>query len=294
MSAKTHWRVTPGDIAAMAAGMIALGAAWSLLDRARAATDPRRALVQAVRAEATAQDLVLVADESAEALGALAPLPSLWGVPPMDDLTGVRRVYGMGGTVGALGPLYARFGPGRALDAAGRAIAWDLAAQRVTRVTYDANLAFLDRVNARREGGGDEGPCPREGLQLHCKGPEWNHLRVEPHMFDGAPVICLYAHPHADGALVIVFEQVPASRALVGTLGIDDVAIFPEGTSVNAEVLFTPVEGAPVQRTLVAPNRRGVTPYRIELPEHPGTVVWRISSPNISSRQLCFTMRAVR
>lgn len=294
MSDEARWRVTPGDVAALAAAVIALSGAWTALDRVRARTDPRRALVSVVRAEATAKDLVIVADEGPEILRALAPLPAMWGVAPMDDLSGVRRVYGMGGTVGALGPLYARFGTGRALDPAGRAVAWDLAAQRVTRVTYDANVAFNDRVNARREGGGDAGECPREGAQLACKGPEWHRLRVEPHMFDGAPVTCLYAHPHADGTLVIVFEQVPASRALVGTVGIDDVAFFPEGTPVQAEVLFSPTQGEPVRRTLVAPNRKGVTPYRIELPEHPGTVVWRISSPNIASRQLCFTMRAVR
>ena len=293
MNEPSRWRVTPGDIVGLAAAVIALGLAWELLDAARAFTDPRRALVRVVRAEATAQDLVLVADESPEALDALAPLPSLWGVPPMDDLRGVRRVYALGGTVGALGPFYARFGEGRALEPGGRAVAWDLAAQRLRRVTYDANTAFLDRANARREGGADGGECPREGAQLHCNGAEWNHLRVEPHTFDGAVFPCVYAHPHADGNLVIVFEQVPTSRALVGTVGIDDVAIFPDGAPVIIALQFTPSVGAPVQRALVAPNRRGVTPYRVELPPSPGTAVWRISTPNISSRQLCFTMRAV-
>ena len=180
------------------------------------------------------------------------------------------------------------------MDPQGRALSWDLAAQSLSRVTYDANLAFLNRMAARREGGADAGDCPRDGLRMTCKGPEWNHLRVEPHAFDSALVPCVYAHPHEGGDLVISFEQVPASRALVGTVGIDDVAWFPTGTPVNISVRFAPAEGAAVERTLVAPNRRGVTPYRIEVPDKPGVVVWRISSPNISSRQLCFTMRAVR
>lgn len=294
MTEPSRWRVAPSDVVALAAAIVALSGAWELLERARAHTDPRRALARAVRAEATTRDLALVADESAEALGALAPVPAIWGFTPMDDLSGVRRVYALGGTVGALAPYYARFGPGRALDREGRAIAWDLAAQSLARVTYDANAAFLDRADARREGGAEGGPCPREGARRVCRGPEWNSLRVEPHTFDGAVMPCVYAHPHADGALVVVFEQVPASRALVGTVGIDDVAIFPDGAPVNIELSFTPAGGAPVRRALVAPNRRGVTPYRVALPEQPGTAVWRIATPNIASRQLCFTMRAVR
>lgn len=294
MSEPTRWRVTRADIAAFAAALVALAGAWELLDRARAHGDPRRGLARMVRAAATTKDLAFVADESAEALAALAPIPALWGAPPMDDLSGVHRVFALGGTTGALGPYHARFGPGRALDPAGRAFVWDLAALHVTRVTYDANAALVDRANARREGGGDAGECPREGGRLVCRGPEWNTLRAEPHTFDGAVFPCVYAHPHADGALVVVFEQVPPSRALVGAVGIDDVAWFPGGTSVSVEVLFSPAEGEPVRRTLVAPNRKGVTPYRIEVPDRPGTAVWRITAPNIASRQLCFTMRAVR
>jgi hypothetical protein len=59
-------------------------------------------------------------------------------------------------------------------------------------------------------------------------------------------------------------------------------------------VRFAPSEGAAVERTLVATNRRGMTPYRIEVPDAPGVVTWRIAAPNIASRQLCFTMRGVR
>lgn len=294
MTAEGRWTVTAGDVLALAAAAVALGASWELLERARASTDPRRPMVRAVRAEATGRDLVLVAEESPETLDALAPLPAVWGVPPLDDLQGVRRVYALGGTAGALGPYLARFGPGRSLDAQGRAMAWDLAAQSLSRVTYDGNLAILDRVAAVREGGADAGPCPREGLRLACKGPEWNHLRVEPHTFDGAVFPCLYAHPHEGGDLVISFERVPASRALVGAFGIDDVAWFPTGGVVNLTVRFAPAEGAAVERTLVATNRRGMTPYRVEVPDTPGVVTWRIAAPNISSRQLCFTMRGVR
>ncbi|MEZ4391013.1 MAG: hypothetical protein R3A48_07955 [Polyangiales bacterium] len=294
MSEPSRWRVTAGDVVALAAAVVALGVSAEVLERARGKTDSRRELVRAVRAEAGPRDLVFVAEDSPETLEALAPLPSLWGVPPTDDLQGVRRVYGLAATAGGMGPYFARFGPGRSLDPGGRAAVWDLAAQRLARVTYDANTAFADRVAARREGGADAGDCPRVGNRLTCKGPEWNHLRAEPHTFDGAPFPCVYAHPHADGDLVISFERVPASRALVGTLGIDDVAYFPGGAPVNITLRFTPDQGAAVERALVAANRKGVTPYRLELPDRPGSAVWRISSPNIASRQLCFTMRAVR
>jgi hypothetical protein len=98
-----RWTVTAGDVLALAAAVIALGASWELLERARASTDPRRPMVRAVRAEATARDLVLVAEESPETLDALAPLPAVWGVPPLDDLQGVRRVYALGGTAGPSG-----------------------------------------------------------------------------------------------------------------------------------------------------------------------------------------------
>lgn len=289
-----RWRVTAWDLVALAAGVVALGASWELLDRARGSTDPRRALVRAVRSEATERDMVFVAEESPETLESLAPIPSLWGMAPTDNLEGVRRVYAMAGTAGGLGPYLARFGPGRSLDAAGRAVVWELSAQRLSWVTYDANLALMDRAAARREGGEDGGECPREGARLQCKGPEWNHIRAEPHTFDGVPFPCVYAHPHAGGELVISFERVPASRVLVGTIGIDDVAFFPTGAPVNITLRFVPNEGAAVERTLVATNRKGVTPYRMEIPDRPGVALWRISSPNIASRQLCFTMRATR
>jgi hypothetical protein len=72
-----RWTVTAGDVLALAAAAIALGASWEILERARASTDPRRPMVRAVRAEATARDLVLVAEESPETLDALAPLPAI-------------------------------------------------------------------------------------------------------------------------------------------------------------------------------------------------------------------------
>lgn len=294
MSESPRWQVSPGDIVALAAAVVALAGAWELLERARAKTDPRRALVRVVKAVATPKDLVFVADESPSTLAALAPLPALAGFAPMDDLRGVRQVFALGGTPGSLAPWYARFGPGRALDAEGRAVTWEIPGRHLAQVSYDANAALLDRVTARREGGADAGECPREGGRLVCRGPEWNALRAEPHTFDGAVLPCVYAHPHPDGTLVVVFEQVPPSRVLVGTVGIDDVAWFPEGAPVNVDVQFAPVEGPAVPLRLVAPNRKGVTPYRLEVPERAGSVVWRISSPNISSRQLCFTMRALR
>ncbi|MBK6535447.1 MAG: hypothetical protein IPF99_39740 [Deltaproteobacteria bacterium] len=202
------------DALGVLVALAALGGSWWALERAREKTDPRRAVVRMIRREAGPRDLVVVTDEAPELVAMASPVPALWGVPQMDDLHGVRRVYGVAPTASALAPLLGRFGSGATVDREGRALRWEIAAQHLGRVVFDASHELGARVTAERVGGADNGPCPLEGAVLGCHGPEWNRVRAEPHRFDGAEMRCIYAHPQTDGTLTFRFTgSAPGARS---------------------------------------------------------------------------------
>lgn len=289
--ASTPW-VTYREVAALALATLALGGSLVALERARRKADPRRAVAQAIRREASPKDLALVLDESPELVAIMRPVPALWGAASLADLAGVRRLYVLAPTEVALAPVFARMGPAAPFHGEARARRWDVADGHLGRVVFDINESLLTAVRARREGGADEGPCPVEENRLVCRGPGWNPVLSEVHHFDGAEVRCVYAHPQADGRLVLEVSSIPAARALVGIVGVDDAGFFPTGADVTARLVYRP-EGQPeVTRDLVAHNRRGVTPWRVEVPAKPATATITITTPNAGARQFCFTLSA--
>lgn len=274
------------------AGLTALGGAWRALDWARGRSDPRRAVVSQVRREAGARDLIVLTDEAPELVALASPVAAVWGSVALDDLHGVRRLYGIAPAEAQLATLIGRFGPGAVLGPGARARRWDLPAEHTGRVVFDVATALSDRVTAHRDGGEDAGPCPFANGRLVCHGPDWNQLRVETHRFDGGDMACLYAHPHPDGTLVVELNGVPPARALVGAFGIDDAGYFPAGTDVTLALVWR-AEGHPeATHTLVARNRKGVTGYRFEVPHAAARATLTISTPNAGARQFCFTLRA--
>lgn len=281
--------VTRAEVAALACAGAALALAWWGVGRARRASDPRLAVVQAIRREATARDLVVFTEEAPELVTAAAPVAALWGAIPLNDLGGVRRLYVLAPDARALAPYLARFGPpDRALGPHARA--WALAGR--ARVRFDLASELVNRVTARRVGGADDGPCPRQEAALACHGPPWNHVRVENHRFDGAELSCVFAHPQADGRLVMEVPDLAPARALVGVVGIDDAGWFPEGAPVTLRVAFKPTGAAAITREVVAPNRKGLTPWRLELPGVAGNLELVVTAPNAGARQFCFTLFA--
>lgn len=277
------------DALGVLVALAALGGSWWALERAREKTDPRRAVVRMIRREAGPRDLVVVTDEAPELVALASPVPALWGVPQMDDLHGVRRVYGVAPTASALAPLLGRFGSGATVDREGRALRWEIAAQHLGRVVFDASHELGARVTAERVGGADNGPCPLEGAVLGCHGPEWNRVRAEPHRFDGAEMRCIYAHPQTDGTLTFRFTGLPPARALVGAVGIDDAGWFPTGAVVTASITLRLEGQAEMVREVRAVNRKGVTGYRFELPHAPGEATMTVTTPDAGARQFCFT-----
>gem|GEM_PF-1599838 len=277
------------DALGVLVALAALGGSWWALERAREKTDPRRAVVRMIRREAGPRDLVVVTDEAPELVAMASPVPALWGVPQMDDLHGVRRVYGVAPTASALAPLLGRFGTGSTVDREGRALRWEIAAQHLGRVVFDASHELGARVTAERVGGADNGPCPLEGAVLGCHGPEWNRVRAEPHRFDGAELRCIYAHPQTDGTLTFRFTGLPPARALVGAVGIDDAGWFPAGAVVTANITLRLEGHGEIVREVRAVNRKGVTGYRFELPHSPGEATMTVTTPDAGARQFCFT-----
>lgn len=283
---------TMRDLAWLAASVLALAGSFAVLEAARAKGDTRRALARVIRRESTARDLVVVVDEAPELVAMVRPTPALWGVPPLDDLTGVQRLYVLAPRESSLGPFYARLGAAEPFHGDLRVRRWDIAAGHLSRVTWNALDALGDGVSARREGGVDNGPCPPDAGRLVCHGPPWNSLVAEAHHFDGVEQRCIFAHPQADGALIVDFANLPPARALVGTYGIDDGGYHPEGSPVDLrfEVLL---EGAPpLVRTMAATNRKGLTPFRIDLPARPARATMRVTTANAGARQFCFTLLA--
>jgi hypothetical protein len=107
---------------------------------------------------------------------------------------------------------------------------------------------------------------------------------------DGTPVRCVFAHPQNQSQLVIEAKQVPASRWLVGIVGMDDAAFHPGGAPVRNHIRFVPQGGGPVIETdVVAPSRRGATPYRLHLGGRGGSLSFTITTPDAGARMYCFT-----
>lgn len=277
------------DAVGVLAGALLLGGAWWTLERAREKTDPRRAVVRAIRREAGPRDLVVVTDEAPELVAMAAPVPALWGLPAMDDLRGVRRVYGVAPQPAALAPLLGRFGIPYPVDREGRAARWEVAEHHLGRVVFDASNELGARVTAERVGGADNGPCPLEGPVLACHGPEWNRVRAEPHRFDGAELRCIYAHPQSDGTLTFRFAGLPAARSLVGAVGIDDAGWFAGGAVVTAHLTLRLAGQPELVRDVRAVNRKGVAGYRIDLPNAAGEATMTVTTPDAGARQFCFT-----
>ncbi|MDB4932312.1 MAG: hypothetical protein JWM10_4796, partial [Myxococcaceae bacterium] len=271
------------------AGALLLGGAWFTLERAREKSDPRRAVVRTIRREAGPRDLLVVTDEAPELVAMAAPVPALWGLPTMDDLPGVRRVYGVAPQPAGLAPLLGRFGIAYPVDREGRAARWEIAEHHLGRVVFDASNELGARVTAERVGGADNGPCPLEGAVLGCHGPEWNRVRAEPHRFDGAELRCIYSHPQTDGTLTFHFTGLPPARALVGAVGIDDAGWFAAGAVVTAHLTLR-LEGQPeMVRDVRAVNRKGVAGYRIDLPHAGGEATMTVTTPDAGARQFCYT-----
>lgn len=277
------------DVAGVLLGLIALGVAWVGLELVRESRDPRRRLVRTIAREASRRDLVVVTDEAPELVALASPVPALWGVPLMDDLRGVRRLYGVAPAPTGLTPLIARFGPGLRVGSDGRALRWEVATEHLEHVVFDATRELGARVTAERVGGADNGPCPLEGTVLACHGPEWNRLRAENHRFDTGEMRCVYAHPQTDGTLTIRFTGLPAARALSGAFGIDDAGWFAGGAVVTAHVTLR-LQGHPeITHDLRTAAPRGVVGYRFALPFAPGEATMTVTTPDAGARQFCFT-----
>ncbi len=282
------------DLVALALGAAALAGSMALLARVRRRTDPRPSLARSIRAEAGPRDLLVVTDESPELLALMHPFPALWGVPPMPDLTGLRRVYGLAPTTNALAPLFVRFGPAAPFRGDDHARRWDLAPLGLTRVVYQATESLGTTLQARREGGSAEGPCPPAGDRLACNGEPYHHVVIAPLHFDGVELRCVFAHPHEGGRLVLELSGIPPARAVVGVFGLDDAAIFPDGAPVSMQVELRTDKGGTTRKSFLAPNRRGLTPYRIPVADQALAATVTVTAPQVGARSFCFTFTATR
>lgn len=281
--------VSRKEIAALALSALAVAASWRLLRWGMEQGDPRLASIRAIRNEALPnRDLVIVTDNAFELLDALTPIPALAAIPPLNDLQPFRRLYVLAPNEGSMGPLMARLGTPTATLGPG-ARRWDLDGLAV--VKFDLNDHLLDRARARRIGGAHQGACVPDGQILRCQSPhDWNHLRVEPHHFNGVPIRCVFAHPQDNSELVIEVQDLPPGRALVGMVGMDDAAFHPTGAPVHNRIRFQPADGSPSRQVeTVAPSKRGVTPYRLDLGGRAGSVSFTITTRNAGARMYCFT-----
>lgn len=282
--------VTLRELGLVALAALSLGASALALQTVRDRSDPRRALARRVRSSATPRDLAVFTDEAPDLVALMRPVPAVYGSPPLHDLRPFERLWVMADRPAATAPYLARFGPGEAVDGEGKSIRWDLARAGLSRVVWDAASELGRTVQAARDGGEDAGPCPFANGRLVCHGPDWNQPRAEAHRFDGVEVRCLYSHPQADGALVYTMGPIPAGRAVVGAVGIDDAGFFPTGADVTMAVRWQP-EGHPaVERTVVARNRKGMTAWSLTAPSAPASATVRITTPNAGARQFCFTL----
>ena len=272
--------------------VIALAGSFAALEYARSKGDTRRSLARAIRRETTRKDLVVVVDEAPELVAMVRPTPSLWGVPPLADLTGVRRLYAMAPTEAGLTPFFARLGPAMPYRGDARVRRWDVTDAHLGREVFTALESIGDKIQAHRDGGVDAGPCPAEGERLACHGPPWNTVEVQAHHFEGAELRCVFAHPQADGALVLEFNDLPPARSVMGVVGIDDAGYHEGAAEVRARLSYRPTGAAAITRELVAPNRHGVTPWRIEVPHAAASATLTVTTANAGARQFCFTFVA--
>ncbi len=272
--------------------VVALAGSFVALEAARSKGDTRRSVARAIRREASNKDLVIVADEAPELVALVRPTPSLWGVPPLGDLAGVRRLYAMAPTEAGLTPFFARLGPATPYRGDARVRRWEVTDGHLGRVVFNALESIGDKIQAHRDGGADGGPCPAEGDHLACHGPPWNTVEVQAHHFEGAELRCVFAHPQADGALVLEFGDLPPARSLAGVVGIDDAGYHANAADVRARLVYRPAGSAMITRELVAPNRHGVTPWRIEVPRAAASATLTITTANAGARQFCFTFVA--
>ena len=198
-----------------------------------------------------ARDLLVVTDESPELLAAMHPYPAIWGTPPMPDLTGVRRVYAVAPYPAALAPMFARFGPAPPFAREDRARRWDVAAQGLARVVYQATDALGTTLQARREGGAAEGPCPLMGDRLACNGEAYLHVVVAPLHFDGVEQRCVFAHPHEGGRVVIEVSNLPPARAIIASAGSE--MLSDSLAAISARLARAPSASVPVVTVRVKP-----------------------------------------
>ncbi len=281
-----------GDGVWLALSIVALAGAFGALDLARSKGDTRRPIARAIRRESSRKDIVVVVDEAPELVAMVRPTPSLWGTAPLGDLTGVRRLYALAPTEAGLAPFFARLGPAAPFRGDVRVRRWDLADAHLGRVLFNALESVGEKLQAHRDGGADAGPCPADSGHLACHGPPWNTVEVQPHHFEGAELRCVFAHPQADGALMLEFSDLPPARAISGIIGIDDTGYHPNAAAVNARIEYRAAGAPTVTRELVAPNRHGVTPWRIQVPRAPATATIRVTTANAGARQFCFTLVA--
>jgi hypothetical protein len=285
---------TRRELTAFALALFALVGALMLLEYARRRGDSRRSIAQAIAREGSRKDLLIVLDEAPELVALARPVPAVWGLPTLGDLSGIRRLYGLASTEAPLGHLFARLGPAEPFRGEARARRWDITARHLSRVVFNANDVLGTQLQARREGGVDDGPCPFVDGHLTCHGPPWNHVMVDAHHFDGIELRCVYGHPQADGRLILELTSIPPARAVVGAVGIDDGGYHPTGADVTAHVEYRAEESPPVVADVVARNRRGLTPWRIEVPERVASATITITTPNAGARQFCFTFLATQ
>jgi len=132
------------------------------------------------------------------------------------------------------------------------------------------------------------------GDRLACNGEAYLHVVVAPLHFDGVEQRCVFAHPHEGGRVVIEVSNLPPARAIIGVFGLDDGAVFPEGAPVNMHVTLRAEKSAPVERDFVAHNRRGLTPYRIDVGDASVSATVSVTSMRVGARSFCFTLTATR
>lgn len=288
--------MTPREIALVVVAAVSLSLAGFALHLARDHSDPRRALDRNIRAMTSPRDLVVFTDESPERVEFMYPTPALYGSIPLGDLRPFDTLWVIADRSASLAPYTARFGAGRPIGTNdtngtnGTVMAWSLRRDGLSKVLWSVTDHVGVGVTAKREGGADGGPCPFANGRLVCHGPDWNQPRTEVHRFDGTDVMCLYAHPQADGALVFSLNGIPAGRRVVGAVGIDDAGYFPAGAPVTMAVHWSPAGHPPIEHTVTAPNRKGITPWAITVPATMATATISVTTPNAGARQFCFTL----
>lgn len=281
------------EVFALVLAGAALAGSLVMLERTHRKAEPRRELAQAIRREASDRDIAIVVDESPELVDVLKPIPAVWGIPPITDLTGVRRIYGMATSAAALTPFFMRLGPAAPFHGDARVRRWEVASGHLNRAIFQAADAIGSHLQARREGGAPDGPCPLEGDHLACHGEAYLHVAAVPLHFDGVDMRCIFAHPHDGGRLVLELSDLPPAHAILGVVGIDDGGVFPQGVPVTMRVEYRAAGAPVVAGDVVAPNRRGVTPWRFDVAHQPASATLTVMAPNTGARQFCFTLTSV-